>query len=240
MGGGNEMTYYIDWKKWMSSPLAAFLEKLQTVKPREVSNTKRHKFVLTKFHVEVWDIISYGHKIAWILKRLDDDVKIILASHKKGIPSYPFGTLQYTSIDLDSFLLFSRILMDKIARILRDIIDDGKGLSGTSFFCWRKNVDKHQGDNFEEFKQLIKKADWFKDLKDLRDDYVAHSGISIGGVILDRNISFQLISKNGKQQIVSLDKMILLSDQLYNFIQDFNELLCKYFNVLPIKVTPIL
>lgn len=234
------MTFYINWKRWMSSPLGAFSEKLQTMKPKEVSNTKRHKFVLMPFHVKVWDIISYGHKIAWILKRLDDDVKIILDSHKKDIPDYPFGTLQYTSIDLDSFLLFGRILMDKIARILRDIIDGGKGLSGTSFFTWRENVDKYQGDNFDEFKQIIERAVWFKVLKDLRDDYVTHSGISLGGVILDRNISFQLISRNGKQQIVSLDEIISLSDHLYNFIQDFNELLCKYFNVLPIKVTSIL
>lgn len=232
------MSYYINWKKWLSSPMGPFLDKLRTMKPDEVLDTKRYRLVLMKFHVKIWDIISYGNKIGWILKRLDEDVKLILDSRKKGALDITFGTLPYASIDIDSFLIFSRILMDKIARILYDIIDCRKKPSETSFHEWRKSIDKYEGEHFEGFRQLLNNADWFTDLKDLRDDYVTHSGISIGGVILDGTISFQLVTKlKGKQKIISLDEIITLSEQLYSFLQDFNRILCAHFNILPIKVT---
>lgn len=134
---------------WTKSPLGIYLDKLDAMKTAKALNTRREKFVKNKFHAEIWDIISYGNKIAWILKRFDDELQILSNSNKKGMRDYPFGTMQYINIDLDSFIIFSRILMDKIARIFRDIIAGGKNLSGTSFFAWYKNVGSYQGENFE-------------------------------------------------------------------------------------------
>ena len=154
----------LDYVSWLftSSPLGAFLERLRELKPDELKGTKRYKMVLAGFHALVWDVLIFSGHVGWIIRRLDVDISHCLEpdlTPKRGrrLATIPFETFSLLAVDLSSLILFGRILMDKIARLMHNIIVGEAIPSSSDFTDWRSKVDELKGEDLEELRGIIER-----------------------------------------------------------------------------------
>ena len=170
------------------------------------------------------------------MKRLNEDYQKNLKDiEDRGFPS---GIVQ-TNVDSVSLLLFGRILMDKIARLLHDVLRGNKIPSCNRFQDWRKKIKKFEGEGISELKKLVLKANWFEDLKNLRDDYVVHHGFSessLGTHGNDIGIHLHSYRKRCKDVFVNVEKISELFQEIWLFMSSLNSFLCSSLDLLPIEI----
>ena len=234
----------LDYESWLGKwPLQPFMEKLDELKPQELKGTKRYVLVLMEFRVLISDILSFFRYIGAILKRLNDNTLKCLEpdlTPKRG-KEFPFGVISLMNIDLISFVLFARILMDKISPLLSKIVVGGDKPSKNRFNDWRKKIDKYEGNGLEELKKIICNANWFDELKNLRDDYVVHHGLFFHNIVFaDSKLGFQLRSQLKKEEVfLSIEKVKEVSQNIFQFLEELNKFLCDKIDLLPIEINKI-
>jgi len=203
-----------------------------------------------KFRVSLFTVLTTYRWIGFILKRIDNDLYNDLESHKKfellsegvratadEMPTFnPF----LTNIDIISLIVFVNILMDDIARFLRFLFRGESTPKTKNFDKLKKTMNNLEGQKLEELNRIIQNTDWYQELKDLRDNPIVHrgdrdSGIGIYGErigislrhIKDRKIRETFMSN------LEIDK---ICENVYRFLKDLNEFLCKNFDYLPLEV----
>jgi len=233
----------LDYECWLvGSPLGQFLSRLDELRPQALKETKREVLVLTRFRVCIWEITAFSRYLGWILERLSDDFSKFLEpdltpSHGKTVEFW--ATIYPVNLDFISFILFARILMDKISSLLHMIVVGEDKPSEISFYDWRKRVGDYEGEGLEELKKIINDADWFDELKDVRDDYIVHHGMllspSIG--IVGEQIELRFYSHTRKRDVAfTIKKIQKLSDDIHQFLEDLTGFLCDNLDLLPITI----
>lgn len=228
----------LDYVSWLGEfPLSPFQEKLDSLIPEELEGTDRYELVLMRFRMLIGDLLVMYRLIGQIIRRLDRD--FINLQKKDYTPkSEPeddmFYVLSLINLDFISYLLFSRILMDKVARLLYSVTK-GERPSINRFVDWKKKISKEQRIVPSELKELIINTPWFDELKDVRDDYVVHNGYALHGISNWDTIILRSITNNSeiKYDITRIQNMC---DDISGFLEKLNNYLCVNFEKLPIKI----
>lgn len=241
-------TKILDYHSWIGKwPLGPFEDKLSKLDPQKLKGSKRYKLVLMGFRALLWDILNFLRYIGFIIKRLNDNFLKCLnpdLTPKRGIEfarTGGFGNIWAINVDLISFIFFSRILMDKISRLLFNIVDGGNKPSSKSFQDWRKKIGKYDGEGLGELRKIIENADWFDELKTLRDDYIVHHGFQLAHIAVSENqLGMDLRSSSKEKEVFyTIESIQKLSQKMYEFLEDLNKFLCDNFDLLPIRITKI-
>lgn len=145
-----------------------------------------------------------------------------------------FYVLSLVNLDFTSFILLTRILMDKVARLLYNI-SKGDRPSIKRFVDWKKKILKDEVIVPPNLKKLIVNTPWFDELKDVRDDYVVHDGYTAYGVKNWNTLILRSIT-DGTEIHYDTTKIQKLCDDIPNFLDNLNNFLCDYFEILPVEI----
>jgi len=216
-----------------SWPLNPFFNKIREMDTTQITKDSIRWFLISAdFHAFNAEIQSFFGMIRLIKARIDENIKVVRKD------PYPFQYIGPINVDFFSFIIFYRILMDKIARLLNKVTSGGHKPSGVSFEDWRKQIGKYEGPEIEKIKTVIENATWFKDFKDLRDDYAVHHGwiISHLGRIGDEiSIDINTYQKKNPIRITYADIEKIHNDVVC-FLKELNQVLCDNFNQIPFEM----
>ena len=154
-------------------------------------------------------------------------------------PSNP----QLTHLDIISLIIFLNILMDDITRFLRFLLIpiDEQTPKTKDFDKLKKTISSFEGQKLEELSQIVQNTRWYEELKELRDKHIIHRGEKNSGIgIIGNEIGIHLrYMEKGTimEKYVSNLEIDRYCENIYNFLKDLNEFLCKNFDYLPIEVT---
>ena len=130
-----------------SWPLALFYNKLREIDTAQITKDSPRWFLISAdFHAFNAEIQSFWNMIRLIKARIDESVK----GAKKD--PYPFRYIGPINVDFFSYIIFYKILMDKIARLLYKVTSGGHKPSCVRFEDWRKNIGKYEGREVEKIK----------------------------------------------------------------------------------------
>jgi len=242
------MTKILEFEHWIGSfPLNPFFQKLNESNSAE---GKRRVLILTKFRVSLFTILITYTWIGFILKRIDNDLyndseflkKLQLASQgaKVTADELPPSNVHLTNIDITSLIIFLNILMDDVTRFLKFLFKGKSTPQTKSFDKLKKTINNFEGQKLEELNRIIQDTDWYKELKDLRDKPIVHKGdkdSAIGrhgkriGVYL-RYVEERKI----REKFISNLEIDMICENVYRFLKELNEFLCKNFDLLPLEV----
>ena len=214
-------------------PLTPFFDKLREIDTTQIpKDSKRWLLISASFHAFNAEIQSFFGMILLIKARIDKNVKNAIKD------PYPFQYVSPLNVDFLSYIIFCKILMDKIAQLFCKVTYGGSKPSCVRFEEWRKKISKYKGKEIEEIKTLVEKATWFKDFKDLRDDYAVHHGWLISH--LGRNgdeISIYINTYQKKDQIMFTNTNVeKIHNDIVSFLEELNRILCENFNQIPFEM----
>lgn len=142
---------------------------------------------LTDITQRQWALLTIVQKLHWMQERRDVE------------ELDPLAWMAFAASDVSGFLMNTRSLFDHVAKVIR--ITAG-GRSPESFNKLRTRVAKHPLDSSlavdTRLLELVANADWFDDLRDIRDDilhraadtivfpYLPYIGIQINKRMTDR------------------------------------------------------
>jgi len=232
---------------WLgNNPLSKFHKKLDELKHAE---GKRRFLILAKFRVSLYTIYTTITWIGYIQKRLDDDFfnglewnKVLERASKEKVSAdkLPPFNAHLLNVDIHTLIIFLNILLDDIVKFLNYLLSGRKKPRIKGFYQFKHDLDYFQGEKFNRLKEIISETDWYKELKDLRDDPIVHKGISSSGIIYKENtICVQLLHlQDGKinERIFTNEDVNFYLDSVYNFLVELNDYLCEQFDSLPIEI----
>ncbi len=216
-----------------SWPLAPFHDKLREMDSTKIKKDSIRWFLISAdFHAFNAEMLSFFDMIRLIKARIDENVRGAIKD------PYPFQYIGPINVDFFSYIIFCRILMDKIARLLCKTSSGGHKPSCVRFEDWRKKIGKYEGKGIEKIKTVIENATWFKDFKDLRDDYAVHHGWVISH--LGRNgdeISIEVNTYQKKDPIrITYTDIEKIHDNIVSFLEELNRVLCNNFEQIPFEM----
>lgn len=214
-------------------PLTPFFNKLREMDTTQITKDSKRWFLISAdFHAFNAEIQSFFSMIRLIKTRIDENIKGAIKD------PYPFQYVGPINVDFFSYIIFCKIHMDKIARLLCKVSFGGSKPSCTRFEDWRKKIGKYKGKEIEKIKTIIEKTTWFKDFKDLRDDYAVHHGwiISHLGRTGDEiSIDVNTYQKKVPIRITGTD-IEKIHNNIVKFLEELNCVLCDNFNQIPFEM----
>lgn len=229
----------LEYVPWLGAwPLRPFQEKLDSLVPDELEGTERYEFVLMRFRSLVWDLLIMYRMIGQVIRRLNRDfINLRNNDHtpKREPEDDLFYVLTLVNLDFTSFILLTRILMDKVARLLYNI-SKGDRPSIKRFVDWKRKISKDEVLVPTKLKELIVNTPWFDELKDVRDDYVVHDGYTALGVQNWDTLVLRSIT-DSTEIYYNHEKIQKLCDDILDFLKNLNNYLCDNFEILPVEIT---
>jgi len=230
-----------------SFPLNPFQEKLLELKSAE---GKRRILIQTKFRVSLYTILTNYTWIGFIQKRIDNDLyndleylkKLQLISQGVRVTAdeLPPSNAHLTHIDITSLMIFLNILMDDVTRFLKFLFRGESTPKTKSFDKLKKTINNLEGPKLEELNRIIQNTDWYTELKDLRDKPIIHHGDRDSGIGRQGNrigIYLRYIQdRKIREKFISNLEIDIICGNVYCFLKDLNEFLCKNFDYLPLEV----
>lgn len=233
---------------WKTFPLGSFHSLLRKLDSKEIESDHRI-LVLMKFHISLWNVNFAYSYITSIIMRLNEALgKIFKESEIPHFLRVPIGLL---NLDFISLIIFCSILMDRIAFFLSHLLKGEKKPKKRSYFKFKNDISKFDGDkSFRELTRIINKTTWFKNLHDLRNDYVVHHGQLFHQIGFKPSTiknewktvpEFQLFSriKDKRDAYYSIENINVLCENILCFLEKLNEFLCENIDLLPIKITKL-
>jgi len=151
-------------------------------------------------------------------------------------PSNPF----LTNIDIVSLIVFVNILMDDITRFLRFLFRGESTPKTKNFDKLKETMNNLEGQKLEELNRIIQNTDWYQELKDLRDKPIVHRGHKDSGIGIHGNrigIYLRYIQdRKIRETFISNLEIDRICENVYRFLKDLNEFLCKNFDYLPLEI----
>lgn len=242
------MTKILKFKPWLNSfPLNSFKNKIDKLKSAE---GKRRILILTNFRISLHTILITYTWIRSILKRIDNDLyndlellkKLQLVSQGVRVTAdeLPPFNVHLTNIDITSLIIFLNILMDDVTRFLKFLFIGESRPKTKNFDKLKKTMNNFEGEKLEELNIIIQNIDWYKELKDLRDKPIVHKGERASGIGRDGNrigIYLRYIqARKIREKFISNLEIDIICENVYHFLNDLNEFLCKNFDYLPLEV----
>lgn len=146
--------------------------------------------------------------------------------------------INYLVLDVKSLFINILIFMDKLARFLSLLIETER-LRSKSFDKFKRDLEKLRGKEIEELSRLVNRhTEWFKKIKDIRDDFIEHhpgaSGMMGFG---DGKAHATLVTTKGGDKIfkdISIEEIGDVLSQLKKLLKGLDEYF-RRIGVLPIK-----
>ena len=240
----------LDYGYWITKfPLDPFVQNVIELRSQreKLKGSKRYYLSQDKFYTIINDISNFWRHIGYIIARLNENLSFYLSSdltpktpEELISESFPLDSVNLINVDLISLFLFIRILMDKVARLLHNILYGEKKPSLNRFIKWKEEIGEYKGYKIDQLQKIIKGASWFNELKDLRDHCVVHDGKTSAGVAVRHGREFGVFMQSfsgNKDIFYSLGKIQELIQNSYQFLENLNIFLCDNFKNLPIKTT---
>jgi len=225
--------------------LEKFVYKWQEIKTNE---TKLRKLLLYYS-----DLRSIYIDIALIVLRINQDGSKLnrseelweIIKEREGT-SLEFDELEslrifinYLNLDVKSLFIHILIFMDKLAKFLSSVIK-AENLRNRSFDRFKKDLKKKRGKEIEEFSHLIyNKTEWFKKVKDIRDDFIEHHPSVSGGIGFRNGKAHATLTTTKSEDTIfehiPIEEIDGILAKLKEFLKSLNEFLCSRIDVLPIK-----
>jgi hypothetical protein len=230
---------------------------------RKSSRVKISKSRLKSLYLYNADLRSIFVDMALIVSRINVDGSCInrmeelydFANYRKWTDSEAEEieelqpAVDFFNLDVKSLLIFILIFMDKLAGFLSLLIDKKeKKLRAGSFFHFKKDLMKLRG--VQDIKQIItENTKWFKEVKDLRDDFVEHHPGAGGAVTfkngkayatittrknVDRELKYIVMDSQAKD--ISIEELDEILSQLKKLLKTLDEHLRSQISILPFKV----
>lgn len=240
----------LDHQPWRGTfPLAPFFQKFYRLKS---AKGKKRVFMLTDFRASFYTVSVTYTWIGYILDRVDNDLynclvffDILERARPRSVSAdqLPQFDAHLTTIDVMSLIIFCNILMDDIARFLGFLFwGESKPRTG-SFNDLKKTIQNFDGRGMQQLKNIIQNANWFDDLKELRDKPIVHKGEREPSAIKkgqEAGVWLRYVEKGRiKERFCSNRTIDNLCNNIYGFLADLNNHLCAIFDLLPIEVNQI-
>lgn len=148
--------------------------------------------------------------------------------------------ISYLVLDVKSLFINILIFMDKLARFLSLLIETrSMHARSKSFEKFKRDLGELRGKEIEEFSRLVNKhTEWFKRIKDIRDDFIEHHPGASGVIgFRDGKAHATLVTTKGRNQIfknISIEEIDDVLSQLEKFLKGLHEYF-RRIDVLPIK-----
>ncbi len=234
--------------------LKEFIHKLETQK------TKMKKFRIKKLWLRSIDLRFIFYDISFIVHRLNTDFEsfnrreelfeIARSTGREWTPDEAeeyeklSPIINYINLDVKTLFVNIVIFMDKLARFLSWSFKEQIG--NKNFTVFRKAIANYGGKNAQKIFQILnKKSQWFKTIKDLRDDFIIHHPASRGVMeFLDGEAFIVLTTSKGgydEKHIVfdAVAKRIAVTEinnilsQLKELVQEINKYFCSHLEKFP-------
>lgn len=232
----NQDIFLFDYSKWFKSNPFRQLYNLTLPDIKKSNFPKRFFKKWNRFIIP--DVIYFQRFLVQTLNRIDDNAIKVCYNDFTTIQFEKLNLFQLAAfdalkIDMTTYLLYSKIYMNKIAKVLS--LFTHNGYSSDSFNSWYINSDKIIE---PDLKNIIKNAKWFENVKFMRDKYIVHNAWSDGSIIIHPVITLRFFSyvKNFLEKRISIIDIYNLDNNMHNFSHKLNDYLCKNLNKIPIKV----
>lgn len=139
-------------------------------------NNNKDIALFSKWNDHYDDVILISERIKNDVKKIEDNTKEglkLLKKNKKAAGKLLKETLDYIGklrLDLESFFLFVRALMDDICKIIKRLAGNAGNQLPPSLAKLLKGHLKYKGINVKFFNGLNKELSWFMRFKDKRDN----------------------------------------------------------------------
>lgn len=149
--------------------------------------------------------------------------------------------VNFFTLDVRTLLIYVVVFMDTLAKFLSWTIKATRQPSSRSFAAFRKDILNYRGDEVQRLSHLLNEGTvWFKDVIDLRDDFIIHHPAAMAGLgFANGRASVHLRTSKGDQwQVVKripVKRIDGYLSQLKDLLRNLNEFLCSRTAVLPIE-----
>ncbi|HQR34046.1 MAG TPA: hypothetical protein PLK30_15015 [Blastocatellia bacterium] len=232
--------------KYRSDPLYAFIDKLEGYHKLKIIEDDVSMYQLSyswyyrsleRFLPEMSIAVRWFKGPYWALK----EGRRYTDSERKIAEKYN-AVSKYLYLDYYNYILYARIVLDRVAALARTFIKESNKPSFTSFNDHKKFFKKltaDYGENEEYARYIREKTDWFEmPLKQVRDQFIVHAAprhLRIFGypggdneLALIINLPFEPTSPAPLAQVKTITVSIpRLAEQIHEFLLWFNSYALK-------------
>jgi len=229
----------------------------------------RDKFISLKLHVNIpnfmsihTDLSNLFSELNHIVKRLNNDISDanrILDIWDKVVEDKKIDEVQdkeldeaeyiaYFHIDIKTLYIWFMIFMDKLPKFLILLFKRMESMPETrDYDHFYKSLKNYKGKEIEELYIILNAYYiWFKEIKDIRDDYtIHHPRISMHFLTSSKSKeyisgSIGTVRKDQPQSIpISNEKIDAQLQVFLGFIRSLNDFLCKNVEKIPFSYASI-